>query len=59
MWVALRPVAFTPSWQVAQPVVMPEWLKAAGTQASVEWHVLQASVVGTWFVPLPDAVFPS
>ena len=31
----------------------------AGTQASVEWQVLQASLVGMWFVPLPVAIAPS
>ena len=48
-----------PSWQDAQPATMPAWVNVAGIQASVEWQVLHASPVGTWFVPLPVAMAPS
>jgi Na+-transporting NADH:ubiquinone oxidoreductase subunit NqrB len=34
-------------------------VNVAGTQASVEWQALQASLVGMWFVPLPVAIAPS
>jgi hypothetical protein len=36
MWFAGIPVACTPLWQLAHPVVMPEWLNTAPDQLSVE-----------------------
>jgi hypothetical protein len=58
MWPAFLPAAFTPSWHVAQPDVMPVWLKLAGTHASVEWQVPHSAVVGMWFAPLAAALTP-
>ncbi len=47
-WPADLPVAVVPLWQVAQvPGATPVWLKVAGIQAVVRWHVSQAAVVGT------------
>ncbi len=37
-WPDVFPLACTPLWQVAQPPVMPEWLKLAGNQALVLWQ---------------------
>jgi len=36
MCAAFLPGALTPSWQLAQFVVLPSWLKFAGTHANVE-----------------------
>jgi hypothetical protein len=58
MCVAVLPGDFTPSWQVAQPEVMPAWLKVAGFQASVVWQVPHSAVVGMWFAPLAVAFVP-
>jgi hypothetical protein len=40
------------------PGATPVWLKVAGVQAVVLWHVSQAAVVGMWLVGLPVAVVP-
>jgi hypothetical protein len=39
---ALLPAAFTPSWQVAHPFVIPACEKFAGVQALVVWQLPQA-----------------
>ena len=42
------PAAVEPLWQVAQvPGAMPVWLKVAGNQALVRWHVSHDAEVGT------------
>jgi hypothetical protein len=47
MCVVGLPVAVVPLWQVAQvPGATPVWLKVAGVQAVVLWHVSQEAVVG-------------
>jgi hypothetical protein len=43
--VGLLPVARAPSWQLTQFEVTPEWLKVAGVQAFVVWHVPHSAVV--------------
>ena len=58
MCVPFLPGAFTPSWQLAQLLVIPVWLKVAGAQARLEWQVPHSAVVGIWFVPLPAAFVP-
>ena len=58
-WVAGLPLAVVPLWQVAQPDVMPLWLKTAPVNAVVLlWQVSHAAVVGTWFAGLPFAAVP-
>lgn len=56
---ACLPGALTPSWQLAQPVVMPAWVNVAGDQASVLWQVPHSWVVGMCVDPLPAAFVPS
>jgi hypothetical protein len=59
MCVVGLPVAVVPLWQVEQvPGATPVWLKVAGVQALVLWHVSHACVVGIWLVGLPVAVVP-
>jgi hypothetical protein len=48
-WLVPLPVARWPLWQLLQPLVMPVWSKAAGSQATVEWQVSQGSLV--WMCP--------
>ena len=44
----VSPVAVVPLWQVAQPAVMPAWLKVAPAQLAVlEWQVEHSAVVRT------------
>jgi len=58
-WPALLPLALTPSWQFAQPAVMPWCVNVVGVHASVAWHVLHSAVVVMWLMPLPVARTPS
>ena len=53
------PVAFCPSWQEAQPVVIPVWSIPAPEKVVVDlWQVSQGSLVWTWPPGLPTAVWP-
>jgi hypothetical protein len=47
-----------PSWQAAQPLVTPVWLKWVGLQASVVWQVSHSAVVTMCAVGLPVACTP-
>jgi hypothetical protein len=56
--VGLLPVAVVPLWQVEQAAVTPVWLKVAGSQAAVLWHVPQSCVVGRCVAVFPVATVP-
>jgi hypothetical protein len=58
MCVVLLPVAFTPSWQPAQPAVTPECEKLAGFHAAVTWQASQVSLEPMCPGFLPVAVVP-
>ncbi len=59
MWPAGFPVADEPLWQLAQPVEMPAWLKAAPANDVVDlWQLSHAAVVATCPADLPVASDP-
>ena len=58
-WDADLPVALTPVWQAAQPLVILLWSTDAGFQARVEWQPSQAPVAGMCVPGLPVACTPS
>ena len=47
------PLAFTPSWQLVQPLVIPEWSTAAPSHLSVLWQLLHSKLVTICVGPLP------
>ena len=53
------PFAVTPSWQEAQLLTMPVWLKPAPMKLVVVWQTPQSWFVGTWLLDLPVANAPS
>src|SRR6267154_231759 len=58
MWVAGIPVAATPLWQLAQPVVTPRWVNTAPAQVSVVWQASHSRSVTMCLGPLPCACTP-
>src|SRR5256885_15257133 len=58
MWVGGMPVADSPLWQLAQPVVTPRWVNIAPPQVRVVWQASHSRSVTICVGPLPCAITP-